>query len=110
MLDIREGDLFCSGGEEYPIHSVAQWNMPFVSQSFEKMATVEASTKRSPDVVGGKRGTPQTKLINLWCMPLDPVDPALRQRMAINTPHELLQTIVADGTGFCHLILESLKR
>lgn len=110
MLDILEGDLLVVNAVEYPIQAVGQWDMPFASSSFERMANVSASTKRSPGIISGKRGVPVTQLVNLYCMPLDPVDPQVRSRMAINTPHELLQTIIADGTGFCHLILEDLKR
>lgn len=65
--------------------------------SFARMATVTASTKRSPAVSGGKRGAPATNIASLSCTPLDPVDPDLRQRLALETPHELLQTFVAGG-------------
>jgi len=59
-----------------------------------RFLTVAASTKRSPAVVSGKRAAAQTKISSLSCSPLDPVDPELKQRLAINTPHELLQTFV----------------
>lgn len=105
---------------------------------FGRGATVTASTKRSPAASGGKRGTPTTFIASLRCAPLDPVDPETRQRLAINTPHELLQTfvdagldiqegdiLVVDseeypipsaaqwswrGSEFVHLIIEELKR
>lgn len=104
----------------------------------ERFLTVTASTKRSPALAGGKRGAPVAHLTSLRCTPLDPVDPELRQRVALNTPHELLQTFVAGaldvvegdllvvgaaeypirscaewawGAGkFLHLVLEDLKR
>jgi hypothetical protein len=60
----------------------------------DRFLTVTASTKRAPAISGGKRGTPTTKISSLLCTPLDPVDPELRQRLALNTPHELLQTFV----------------
>jgi len=104
----------------------------------ERFLTVTASTKRSPALAGGKRGAPVTRLVSLRCTPLDPVDPELRQRVALNTPHELLQTFVDGaldilegdilvvgaaeypirscgewewcGSRFLHLVLEDLKR
>lgn len=60
------------------------------------MATVTASTMRAPAISGGKRGTPTTQVAALKCTPLDPVDPELRQRLALDTPHELLQTCTAE--------------
>jgi hypothetical protein len=62
-----------------------------------RFLTETASTKRPPAISSGKRGTPATKISSLKCTPLDPVDPELRQRLAINTPHELLQTFVNGG-------------
>lgn len=67
--------------------------------SFAKMATVTASTKRSPAISGAKRGTPATNLTGIACTPLDPADPGLRaelqQRLAPEgTPMEILQTFV----------------
>ena len=66
---------------------------------FSRMATVTASTKRAPAVSGGKRGAPTTNLTGLKVTPLDPVDPELRQRLALDTPHELLQTFVEKVDG-----------
>lgn len=68
------------------------------------MASVTAGTERT------KKGEPSPLLSGLKCTPLDPVDPDLRRRMALETPHELLQTFLTDGNGFVHLILEDLKR
>jgi hypothetical protein len=65
-----------------------------MSKSFARAANVTASTKRPPSISGGKRGTPATNISSLACTPLDPVDPELRQRLGLDTPHELLQTLV----------------
>lgn len=62
--------------------------------AFDRLATETASTKRSPTVSGGRRGTATTSVASLSCTPLDPVDPELRERLALSTPHELLQTYV----------------
>lgn len=64
-----------------------------MSSSFQRMASVTASTKRAT-LTGGKRSSPTSHLNNLKIFPLDPVDPELRQRLALDTPHELLQTFV----------------
>ena len=65
--------------------------------SFDRFATVTASTKRPPDIVGGKRGAPVTTLTSLRCTPLDPVDPENRERFGLNAPMELLQSYVEGG-------------
>lgn len=112
MPDILEGDFLVVGSREYPIKSCAEWNDSRLNTlSFAKMANITASTKRIPPVgADGKRGVPTTNLSTLKCMPLDPIDPDLKQRLALDTPHELLQTIVTDGNGFVQLILEDLKK
>ena len=110
--------------------------------SMTRFLTVTASTKRAPTIAGGKRGAAAAKITTLKCTPLDPLDSALssdlRQRLALNTPHELLQTFVEAnldiergdilvvgseeypiracqewtwrGTGYRHLVDEELKR
>jgi hypothetical protein len=107
------------------------------TSSFTRMMTVTASTKRSPTVSSGKRGTMATRVSSLACTPLDPVDPDIRQRLALETPCELLQVFTAEtdivegdvltigstdypirsvaewtwkDTSFLHLVLEDLKR
>jgi len=67
------------------------------SGSFARLASVTASTKRPPTISSGKRGAPATNVASLKCTPLDPVDAELRQRLALDTPHELLQTFVDNG-------------
>lgn len=64
--------------------------------AFSDMASVSASTKRAPAISGGKRGTPATNLTGLKVTPLDPVDPELKERLNLQTEHELLQTFVED--------------
>lgn len=67
------------------------------SAGFTRFATVTASTKRPPAVAGGKRGVPVTQIVSLSCLPLDPVDPELRERLGLETAHELLQTFAQGG-------------
>lgn len=106
--------------------------------AFGKLATVTAQTKRAPAISGGKRGEMEFHLANFKCTPLDVVDAELRQRLTLDTPHELLQTFVdgnldiregdllvvggkeypiravADwtwrGSVYRHLVVEDLKR
>jgi hypothetical protein len=108
-----------------------------MSASFQKLASLTASTKRAT-MSSGKRAAPTQHLTGLKVHPLDPVDPELRQRLALDTPHELLQTFVegnpdivegdvltvagedypirsvADWTFgadvYRHLVIENLKR
>lgn len=102
-----------------------------------RFLTVTAATKRAPVLASGKRGAPAVQVASLKCTPLDPVDPELRQRLALDTPHEVLQTFTQEtnifegdlltvagvdypirscaewtwqGTTFRHLVLENLKR
>lgn len=113
-LDIKNGDVLVVGTEEYPIRAVSFWAGPSGTMPYtglQRLANVTASTKRSPGIVGGKVGTPVTSIASLTCTPLDPVDPELRQRLGLQTPHEVLQVFVPDTAGaFFHLILEELKR
>jgi len=67
------------------------------SGSFARLASVTASTKRPPAISSGKRGAPAENVASLKCTPLDVVDQELRQRLALDTPHELLQCFVDNG-------------
>lgn len=104
-MDIKPGDFFVVSGKDYPIKSAAEWTGTGMnSRGFTRRATISATTKRT------KKGEPTAHLTGLTCTPLDPVDPETRRRLALETPHELLQTFLADGTGFVHLVLEDIKR
>lgn len=67
------------------------------SKSFARLASVTASTRRAPALVDGKRGEPTTNIVSLSCTPLDPVDPEVRQRLALDMPHELISCLVDGG-------------
>ncbi|MBP8291476.1 MAG: hypothetical protein KAX65_01810 [Caldilineaceae bacterium] len=108
-LDLREGDILVVSAVEYPIRSCAAWKWG-AGRAGRRLMNQTASTKRSPAIVSGKRGTPTTNLASLRCSPLDPVAPDLAQRMGLNTPHELLQTTVDGGDVFYVLVVEELKR
>lgn len=108
------------------------------SIAFTRLASVSASTKRLPAAdVNGIIGSPSEQVASLVCTPLDPVDSELRQRLGIDSPHELLQTFTEEtgilegdifvvsgteypvkscaewtdfrGDTYLHLILEHLK-
>ncbi len=66
--------------------------------SFTVMATVTASTKRHAAVTaGGLRVAATTSIASFKCTPLDPVDAELKQRLGLDTPHQLLQTYADAG-------------
>lgn len=67
-----------------------------MSAGFTKMATVTASTKRSPAVSGGKRGAATENIASLKCTPLDPVTAEVAERFGLQTPHERL-TCFTEG-------------
>ena len=110
-MDILEGDTLVVGSKEYPIKECGEWSTDKMNTlGFRRMANVTASTKRPPAISGGKRGEATTKLSGLKCTPLDPVSSEIRKRVALDTPMELLQTFLTDGSGFVHLVVEELKK
>lgn len=108
-LDIKEGDYLVVGGKDYPIRSCAEWSW-IGGTGIKRFLRLMASTKRPPAITAGKRGGAVTYLTNVKCMDLDPLDAELRNRIDIQTPHELLQTVADGGGVFYRLILEDLKR
>jgi hypothetical protein len=108
-LDIQEGDTLVVNGVDYPIKACSAWSWTY-GRAMRRLLTVTAATKRTPAVSGGKRGVPVVKLTDIKCMPLDPASPEVSQRVALDTPHTLLQTIVDGGDVFYELALENLKR
>jgi hypothetical protein len=54
--------------------------------SFNKLATIQASTKRSPGGSSSKRSTPATQIAELNCTPLDPVQPEIAFRLELENP------------------------
>ena len=64
--------------------------------AFDKMATVTASTKRSPAMVDEKRGPKVVYLTSVPCTPIDPLDPSIRMSLPLDVPVESLQTFVHD--------------
>lgn len=111
---------------------------PLRDAGFLRAATITGSTKRAPATSSGKRAAPAPHLASIRLTPLDPVDAETRQRLALNTPHELLQAFADGGldivegdllvvggveypvrsagqwawrgSEFVHLVLEELKR
>lgn len=54
------------------------------------------STKRVARAAG-KIGLPATHLSGLKCTPLYPVDPEIKQRMVLDTPHEVKECFIAGA-------------
>lgn len=111
MIDIKEGDILVVGSEEYPVKAVEKWvKANFNTPGFAHMANVSASTKRNPAVTtGGFRGTATAKVTGLSITPLDPVTQDVMERLALESPVRLLETFIADSTGFVHVIVEDLQ-
>ena len=65
--------------------------------SFQKLATVTCGTKRNPDPVSGIVTAPVTNLSGVKCLPLDPVSAEIATRLELDTPHEVLQTMIEGG-------------
>ena len=65
--------------------------------SFAELASVTASTKRSPGITNGLEGAYVASIASLKCLPLDPVDPELAREFEGLTFRELLQTSVEGG-------------
>lgn len=110
-IDIQEGDFLVVGSDEYPIRAVADYDAHGfgASPAFGLLASVSCSTKRPPDVAGGKRAAPAEKLTGLSCTPLDPVNPEIAIQMNMRTPYTTKQTFISDGTDYVKLILEDRK-
>lgn len=103
----------------------------------KRFLTVTADVKRSPPLSSGRRGEPEYHLRDIRCAPLDPVDSEIRERLGLDTPHEVLQTFTEDHpiqegdilivwgesypirsvgdwgwrkTKYLHLVIEELKK
>jgi hypothetical protein len=110
MVDIKEGDILVVSSEEYPVKAVEKWvKSNFNTYGFSRMATVTASTKRNPAISDGKRGAAVENLTGLSITPLDPVTEDVTIRLALESPVRLLETFIADSSGYVHVIVEDLQ-
>jgi hypothetical protein len=104
MLDIREGDLLVVGSTEYVVKNVAPWTGFGSILSFRRLATVDASIKRRPNVVAGERGDPSI-IAEIRCAPLDPISADIAQTLGLKVPYHARQTFAADTDGFVQIIV-----
>ena len=65
--------------------------------AFALLATVTASTKRTPAIASGLFGAAVTSIASLSCTPLDPLTPEIAMRAGLGTPFEGLQTFTEKG-------------
>ncbi len=65
--------------------------------SFDRMATVTASTKRRGAIVSGLEPAYTEQIASLSCLPLDPVDPEIAMGIEELSFREVLQTAVEGG-------------
>lgn len=108
-LDIVAGDVLVVNNHEYTVKVVNTWDNSPQSAAFRRVARMTASTKRLPAMVNGVRSGPQVFLTGLKCTPPDPTSPDLKQRLQIDTPYKLLQTFIADSSGFLHIYVEDVQ-
>lgn len=107
-IDVRQGDRIVYGGKEYPVRECEPWPWPS-GRINRRRYTETASTKREAAMVDGKRGSYAVHLASIKCMRLAPVDAEIRQRLSLNTPHNLYALFVDGGDTRYMLILEDLK-
>lgn len=112
MLDIQDGDILVIDQIEYPIVAVGQWQGALnASPSFNRMATVTASTRRAAPVSGGQRdGSMNTILQSVSVTPFDVLTAAQANEPTIGFPFKTLRCYAADTTGFVELTVEEKKR
>ena len=66
---------------------------------FQLMSSESASLKRPPALADGKRGKATAVADSTFdCFPLMPVDPEVRQTLALDTPHKLYHTFAESDT------------
>lgn len=104
-IDIKEGDYLVVGAKSYPIRDCEVWDWAYSGRAIRRMLRLTISTSRMQS-----SGTPSTILTGIRATPLDPVDAETRERLALESPHTLLETFVEAGGTFYRLILEDLKR
>lgn len=68
-----------------------------MSRSFERLATVTASTKREGAVADGLTGDLAVSVASLKCTPLDPVTPEVAAMVGLENFAEVLQTMCEGG-------------
>jgi len=66
--------------------------MSITSRAFSRMASVTASTKRSPAAAGGKIGVKTTNLASLAILPLMPVTSEVIEYYRLQSPRESYMT------------------
>jgi len=108
MVDIITGDYLVISGTEYPIKKVNPWTLTGAkSPSFDALASVACTTKRSPVADGdGFVGDPEEELTGLVCIPLSPVGAELAQALGLENVANIFETVVADGDGFVQVFIE----
>jgi hypothetical protein len=111
-LDIRRDDLLTIGAVEYPVKAVAVYDQTGLGATagLSRMARTSCSTKRYPEISGGKRSAAAVNLTGLKCTPLDPVDADTARRNELNTPYQLRTTFIGDGSSFAQIFVEVDQR
>lgn len=109
-LDVRGGDVLVVASVEYPVRSCAAWAWPYSRRyGLRRMLTATCDVQRAVIDTDGRLTSMETTESDVACLPLDPVDPELKGRLGLRTPHELLATVLDGGDVFYDLVVEKLR-
>jgi hypothetical protein len=109
-LDILDGDVLVVGEKEYPIRSVSRYYGNIPGPSFARMATVQASTKRNPVSVAGKRGLPVENLSSVKITPLIRVAPEqVKMRDDLKSFYKVYKAFVGGIGEIAELLVEDVS-
>lgn len=114
-IDIREGDLLVdeSDSSEYPVSIARAWPLYHLSlEAFQMMATGRFSAKRGEVRSGGvigKASDATEHVTGLVGLPLLPMTAQDYETVGLDTPADMLQTILMDSDGALHVVVERHK-
>lgn len=104
-LDIRMDDEIVVAGEVFTISGLERFPMA-MNGAFADMMLETVSTRRAPDISGGKRGAAETYLRNIASTPLVPVQPRVELRTEMKTPVQTLELYLDGDTEIVHVLIE----
>ena len=112
---ITDAIVLTVNGKDYPIEYVEVYHGNFSPQSFARMATQTASTKKNSAIdATGRASDPIAHIPSLKCFELLPVDSKLQNRVITLQGKQVKQTFTdlypLDGTrGYALIVVEDLK-
>jgi len=114
-INLKEGDLLVDEGnsKEYPVSIARNWPLYQLSlESFRAMATSHFSAKRGEISGGtiGKASDAPVHITNVIGLPLLPMTAQDYETVGLDTPTDMLQTILVDADSALHVVVEAHKR